>query len=265
MRNQNHYVTLALVVFLVLTRGIPALSGDTQSAVAKVPQELCEEMVRHKTLIENKPVSCQRLALVKFSYLGFDGQAHNDGEIIVLDAAAAHVKNIFDTLLTRHFPLHKAQLLNRYEGDDDASMADNNTSAFNDRPVSGGSNLSVHAYGLAIDVNPVQNPFIQRAGATRDISPKEGERYLERKESRPGMIDDTIIDVFAENGFPIWGGDWHSPIDYQHFQVDRNLAEQLARASSADAKVIFDKKVEQYRQCRQSGKARRACTANLRS
>jgi hypothetical protein len=148
--------------------------------------------------------------------------------------------------------------VNRYDGDDDASMADNNTSSFNDRVVSGGTSLSMHAYGLAIDLNPVQNPFLESIGATRRISPDGGKTYLNRAELRPGMAE-QVIDVFADNGFLIWGGDWHNPIDYQHFQLDREMAEQLARLSGAAAREVFEKRTEHYRQCRQSGKSRTAC------
>jgi hypothetical protein len=226
--------------------------------VSPISSAFCEDMKNHKTLTSHAPVGCGRLASVKFSYFGFDGRVHDDGEIVVLDAVAARVGRIFDRLLQLRFPLAKARPIDRYEGDDDASMADDNTSSFNDRPVAGGTSLSMHAYGLAIDLNPVQNPFLEGVGAARRVSPKGGEKYLDRAELRPGMAE-TVIDVFADNGFLIWGGDWHDPIDYQHFQVDRDLAEQMARLSGAAASAVFEKRAGQYRQCRQSGKSRKAC------
>jgi hypothetical protein len=76
---------------------------------------------------------------------------------------------------------------------------------------------------------------------------------------------EAVVDVFADNGFLIWGGDWHNPIDYQHFQLARDMAEQLARSSSAAAREIFEKRTEEYRRCRQSGKSRRVCNAAPRS
>jgi len=75
---------------------------------------------------------------------------------------------------------------------------------------------------------------------------------------------ETVVDVFADNGFLIWGGDWHNPVDYQHFQIARDMAEQLARLSSAAAREVFEKRTEQYRQCRQSGKTRTACNSTPR-
>jgi hypothetical protein len=252
-----------LIVFAVLAllNQMPMTASATEASpveVSPISSAFCEDMKNHKALTNHGPVGCERLASVKFSYLGFDGRVHDDGEMIVLDAVAARVGRIFDRLLQLRFPLAKALPINRYDGDDDASMADNNTSSFNDRVVSGGTSLSMHAYGLAIDLNPVQNPFLEGIGATRRVSPDGGKTYLNRAELRPGMAE-QVIDVFADNGFLIWGGDWHNPIDYQHFQLDRDMAEKLARSSSAAAREMFEKRTEQYRQCRQSGKNRTAC------
>jgi D-alanyl-D-alanine carboxypeptidase len=251
----------AIFAVLALLHLIPKAASAAD--VSPVSKDFCEDMKAHKTSTNHGPVGCDRLANVKFRYFGFDGRVHEDGEVIVLDAVAARVGRIFDTLLNLRFPLKKAQPVNRYEGDDDASMADDNTSSFNDRPVAGGTSLSMHAYGLAIDLNPVENPFLEGAGTSRRVSPKGGEKYLDRANLRPGMAE-TVIDVFADNGFLIWGGDWHDPIDYQHFQVGRDLAEQLARLSSAAASDVFEKRTEQYLQCRQSGKSRRVCNSTPR-
>ena len=251
-----------LFIFLALLQLMPVAASAAE--ISPISSAFCEEMKTHKTLTNRAPVGCDRLASVKFSYFGFDGRLHDDGEIIVLDAVAGRVARIFDRLLDLRFPLAKAQPVNRYEGDDDASMADNNTSSFNDRPVAGGTSLSMHAYGLAIDLNPLQNPFLEAVREIRRISPRGGEKYLDRRDIRPGMAE-TVIDVFADNGFLIWGGDWHAPVDYQHFQVDRDLAEQMARLSSTAASEIFEKRAKQYRQCRQSGKSRRACNSQPRT
>lgn len=249
-----------LFAFLALYH-TPVVAGAAEAT--PISKEFCEDMKNRNTLTSHGPVGCDRLASVKFSYVGFDGRVHADGEIVVLDAVAARVARIFDRLLDLRFPLKKAQPINRYEGDDDASMADDNTSSFNDRPVAGGTSLSMHAYGLAIDLNPVQNPFLEGAGAARRVSPNGGEKYLDRRDIRPGMAE-TVIDVFADNGFLVWGGDWHDPVDYQHFQLGRDMAERLARLSSAAAREVFEKRTEQYRRCRQGGKARKACNSTPR-
>jgi hypothetical protein len=153
--------------------------------------------------------------------------------------------------------------MNEYDGDDDASMDRNNTSSLNVRPVAGGNSISVHAYGLAIDLNPLQNPFLQRAGAEFSVSPKAGVAYVGRKSPRPGMSE-SVVDVFAYHGFTVWGGEWNNPIDYQHFQVSRALADRLARLPAADAKDLFDRHVARYRGCLRTrhgdeASARRSC------
>lgn len=253
---------LALLVVAVASmsanRAASPMGSDKR--ISPVSGESCADMRLHKTLRADSVVDCRRLALLKFDYFGFDGRVHDDGELVVLDAAADHVANIFDALLKMHFPIQQARLLNHYDGDDDASMADNNTSAFNDRMVSGGTSISVHAYGLAIDLNPIQNPFLQKQHGGVEVSPKAGESYLNRADVRPGMAE-AVVELFADNGFSIWGGDWKNPIDYQHFQVGRDLARRLAESSSVNARAMFEMQIEQYRRCRDAGRSRRACIA----
>lgn len=232
-----------------------------QESITKVSHALCNAMELHKVISPGAPIGCRRLALVRFSHLGFDGRLKHDGRIVVMDAVAGHVLQIFDALRRRKFPIAKARLMNDYDGDDDAAMADNNTSAFNDRAIVGSSSLSMHAFGLAIDINPIQNPYIKRDGRVPDIRPRAGSEYANRKILRPGMVE-TMVDVFAEDGFLIWGGAWHNPIDYQHFQVGRDLAGKLARTSPENAEFVFDRYVERYRKCVSAlpaGARRRPC------
>src|SRR5262249_14438119 len=169
----------------------------------------------------------------------------DNGEIMVMDAAAESVQRIFTKLREIRFPIAKARLINHYDGSDDASIADNNTSAFNSRNVAGTNTLSLHAYGLAIDINPVQNPYVERTERGLRFGPPAGATYANRangKDPRLGLAE-SIIDVFANEGFAIWGGAWKNP-DYQHFQVSRSLAEQLARLAPAQAKALFARQVK---------------------
>jgi hypothetical protein len=231
-------------------------SMDDGGAITSIDPALCADMRLRHVLGQDPPVSCDRLKLVKFAYVGFDLSLHEDGEIVVMDAAAPHVLRIFTTMRDIRFPIAKARLMNHYNGNDDASMADNNTSAFNDRMITKGSVASLHAYGLAIDINPIQNPYVVRTGSSLTFQPPAGAEYANRlndrpwKEFRPGMAE-AVVDVFADNGFLIWGGYWDNPIDYQHFQVGRKMAERLARVSPPEAELIFNQMVERYRTCRQ--------------
>jgi D-alanyl-D-alanine carboxypeptidase len=231
---------------------------QNREGVAPISMELCRDMKLHHVLNPGAVVGCDRLRLVNFGYIGFDGQLHNDGEIVVMDAVADHVLKIFVTLRNRRFPIEKAKLMNSYDGNDDASMVDNNTSAFNDRKVAGTTAISVHAYGLAIDVNPIQNPYVEHSRGILTFSPKAGARYADRKRTQSGMAE-TVVDVFADHGFATWGGHWRSA-DYQHFQVSRKMADQLARRSSAEAQTLFDRYVEAYRACRRTGRTLESCS-----
>jgi hypothetical protein len=263
-------VVSAAVAVLLVASSVAALAMQTKpGTIEAVSPALCEDMRIHKVLTSEAPVGCSRLSLVTFPYFGFDGRVHGDGEIVVMDAAAKHVAGIFSKLAEMRFPIAKAKLMNRYDGNDDAAMADDNTSAFNARKIVGGSAISLHAYGLAIDINPVQNPFVTRSGTSLKFDPPAGIAYANRfndrpwKEARPGMAE-SVIDVFADGGFLIWGGYWSDPIDYQHFQAGRSLARELAGLPPAQAASAFDAVVERYRACR-AGSAhasRTACVAN---
>lgn len=219
--------------------------------VRPVDEAQCAAMKAHHVIGDHTPVGCKRLRLVTFRYIDFASVSHDNGRIVVMDALATHVERIFEMLYERHFPIAKANLLNAYNGDDAASMADNNTSAFNDRPVTGGSQLSLHAYGAAIDLNPVQNPFIRRAGAMLRVDPSLGLDYINRAQKRPGKADhpglaEAVIDVFAANGFTVWGGYWDDPLDYQHFDIGRPLAETLAALPPDEARKRFEQAVDAY-------------------
>jgi hypothetical protein len=255
----------------LLLGGAPLLAQDGErpkeaDAVIPISATLCKDMKQRHVLNPGAPVACDRLRLVKFDYVGFDGQLHGDGEVVVMDAVADHVLQIFATLRQQRFPIARARLMNEYGGNDDASMDQNNTSALNVRPVAGSSAISLHAYGVAIDLNPIQNPYLERSRGTVIVSPKAGAGYVNRKTARPGMAE-TVIDVFADHGLSVWGGYWNSGIDYQHFQVSRTLAGQLARMSPANARALFERHVERYRACRQASAkraeaaARRTCAA----
>ena len=235
-----------------------AHAGDAnEGAIVPVDRALCDDMKAHNVIRAGAVVGCVRLSLIRFSYLGFDGTVHSGGEIMVMDAAAEYVLRILTKLREIRFPIAKARLINNYNGNDDASIADDNTSAFNSRNVAGTNSLSLHAYGLAIDLNPLENPYVQYSGGKVTFSPPAGARYTNRfkrepeKQLRLGLAE-AVIDVFADEGFVIWGGVWKSSTDYQHFQVSRGLAEQLAHLGPAQAKTLFAQHVERYRTCRRN-------------
>ncbi|MDZ4833682.1 MAG: M15 family metallopeptidase [Candidatus Melainabacteria bacterium] len=190
---------------------------------------------------QNCPVAIERLALVEISYVDFDSARHDDGELIVFDAVAPRVQKIFERLLELKFPIAQIKSLHHYDGDDEKSMAANNSSCFNFRPIAGGKTVSMHGYGLAIDINPVQNPFLtfQENDGIANIHPPAGWQFINRRNQKPGMIE-PVISVFAENGFVIWGGSWTTPIDYHHVQPPRMVADLLTIMNKEDGIRFFE-------------------------
>ncbi len=162
------------------------------------------------------PTDPRQLRRVEVDYLGFDGQTHR-GELIVHQDLAAQLVEIFDQLLRLRYPIEKIRTVDHYPGaDDELSMEDNNTSAFNCRGIPGSGAWSEHAFGRAIDINPLLNPEIDGTGA---VQPKNAAPYVDRNRTDPGILHagDAVVRVFTDRGWR-WGGDWRTPKDYQHFE-----------------------------------------------
>jgi hypothetical protein len=163
------------------------------------------------------PVGPAQLRLVRLSYWGFDGARHT-GAVVVHRDSAAQLVTVFRTLYAQRFPIRRMQTIDRYGGSDNASMAADNTSAFNCRyaVAAGPKSWSAHAYGKAIDVNPVENPYVQGG----DVRPPAGRRFVDRSRHRPGMAwaGGSLVRAFAQVGWQ-WGGRWSATPDYQHFSA----------------------------------------------
>ena len=163
------------------------------------------------------PVPLRDLRLVRVSYVGFDGRAHQ-GELVVHRWYAEGFVRVFTRLYAARYPIRRMRLVDRYEADDDRSMAADNTSAFNCRLRAGSSTeWSQHAYGRAIDMNPVENPFV----TPTLVSPPAGAAYLDRTQHLAGMIHvrDRVWWAFHAIGWA-WGGTWTGTVDYQHFSAN---------------------------------------------
>lgn len=170
-------------------------------------------------------VPYEDLNYIGLKYIDFNGQ-EQIGELICNKAIAQDMVEIFYELYQNDYRLERVRLIDEYDGDDTASMADNNTSCFNYRVVDGTTNLSKHAYGLAIDVNPYYNPYVvfgRNSDGSDYISPPGSEVYADRSQGFPYKIDenDLCYRLFTEHGFT-WGGNWNSSKDYQHFQKKLN-------------------------------------------
>lgn len=161
------------------------------------------------------PVAPDGLRIITMSHWNYAGSV-STGKLVVAASLANQVVEIFSDLYDARFPIERMELVDNYDGDDDQSMAANNTSAFNCRLVTGGSSYSEHSYGRAIDINPVVNPYVK--GST--VLPPAGSAYVDRSFDAPGMIhaNDEVVQAFAARGW-IWGGTWSSLKDYQHFST----------------------------------------------
>lgn len=161
------------------------------------------------------PVPPSGLRLLAVSYWGYDGHSHR-GSLVVNSAVVTAVGRVFATLYAERFPIRRMEPVEAFDGNDNRSMAADNTSGFNCRyaVTTGPRQWSAHAYGEAIDVNPVENPY-ELAGR---VYPPAGEPYLDRADVRPGMAvpDGQLVAAFAAVGWQ-WGGRWAGSPDYQHF------------------------------------------------
>jgi hypothetical protein len=163
------------------------------------------------------PVGPPALRRLRIAYWGFDGRRHT-GTLVVNRTAVADVASVFRALYRARFPLRRVRPIDAYGGNDERSLAADNTAAFNCRyaVAPGPRRWSVHAYGEAIDVNPVENPYLDNGR----IHPRAGRRYLDRSHVRPGMAvpGGTLVRAFARVGWR-WGGRWIATPDYQHFSA----------------------------------------------
>ena len=162
------------------------------------------------------PVPLWKLRQVRVTYVGFDGSAHR-GRLVVHRSWADEILEVFRHLYGNGFRFRRVRLVDRYGADDRASMRHDNTSAFNCRYIRGTSTWSQHAYGRAIDVNPVENPYVDGSY----VVPRSGRRFLDRSNVRPGMVvrRDIVVRAFRRAGWA-WGGTWTSAKDYQHFSAN---------------------------------------------
>jgi hypothetical protein len=160
------------------------------------------------------PVPLRDLRLVTITHWGFDGRPR-PGELVVHATYAERIRRVFAELFAARFPIEQVRLVDEFGGDDDRSMAANNTSGFNCRRAFGSANWSQHAYGRAIDINPLRNPYVTGGG----VHPPSGREFVRRDGSVQGLITarGPVVQAFSRIGWR-WGGAWSNP-DYQHFSA----------------------------------------------
>ncbi len=182
------------------------------STISEITPDLAARMA--SSWREGCPVPLADLRYVTVAHHDFDGGVAT-GELVVHADVADGIVAVFRTLFDAGYPIRLMRLVDDFGGSDDASMAADNTSAFNCRAITRGTGWSEHAYGRALDLNPRENPYVR--GSL--VLPVEGTEFASRPQVA-GVIqgDDVVVQAFAAAGWQ-WGGYWSSPRDYQHFSV----------------------------------------------
>lgn len=189
-------------------------SPEFKGSIDPIPKRLQTKMQKY-TWREGCPIAINDLAEVQISYFGFDNKVHK-GTLIVNKELAPEILDIFKEIYEQKFPLEKIKPVEEYKGDDNASMLDNNTSAFNCRAMTDfPDQYSVHSFGSAIDINPLINPYVNGD----KVEPTVSAKYVARNVDEKGKItaDSPVYKAFIDRGWQ-WGGDWKNIKDYQHFE-----------------------------------------------
>ena len=163
------------------------------------------------------PVAPAQLRRLRVAYWDFDGRAHT-GALVVNADAVSDLVHVFARLYAARFPIRRMRPIDAYRGRDEPSLEADNTAAFNCRyaVAPGPKRWSAHAFGRAIDVNPVENPYLEDGR----VHPRRGRAFLDRSRRRPGMAvrGGLLVRAFAGVGWA-WGGRWAGSPDYQHFSA----------------------------------------------
>ena len=217
----------ALIISLVFAAALPVLAPPAQaetklggrefSATISTIHGATRELMTGRSWRPGCPVGLDALRVIRMTYRGFDHRWHW-GRLVVHRWYADEMVRVFRRLYNERYPIRSMQLVDHFGADDMRSMTADNTSAFNCRWRAGiCCTWSQHAYGRALDLNPVENPYVFSGG----FSPPNGAPFLDRRQHRRGMVHrhDTVWWAFHAVGWE-WGGDWSGEKDYQHFSVN---------------------------------------------
>jgi len=207
-------VVAALLLSVTSTSGMAA-PISFRGSISPLPASLRATMTGH-SWHRGCPVGLDELRLVRARHWGFDGQVRT-GRLVVNRDVARPLLDVLRRLYSAHFPIRRMVPVDAYGASDFRSIEADNTSAFNCRYVDGTTRWSEHSYGRAIDLNPIENPYVTAAGTT---SHPASRRYLRRAPYRAGMAVEGGIAVraFEAAGWG-WGGRWSGDRDYQHFSA----------------------------------------------
>jgi hypothetical protein len=204
-----------LIPILLLT----PVFAEFQASIYTVAPKLKAKMIEGNSWHRGCPVDTIDLRYLRLTYMDFQGE-DRVGELIVHKEVAQSVVSIMRELYEVGYPIHQMKLVSDFDGNDWKSIEADNTSAFNCRNATGSKKWSKHSYGMAIDINPIENPYISRRG---HISHKASQQYRKRIHKEDSLADRAVLlqndkatKIFKSYGFS-WGGDWRYTKDYQHF------------------------------------------------
>lgn len=192
-------------------------NNKEQFYISEIPDDIFEKM-QGKSYKVDCTLPRENLRYIHVLHVGFDNQVH-EGELVVNKDIADDVLEIFKELYESGYQIEKVRLVDEYDADDEASMSDNNSSAFNFRFISHTTKISKHGMGMAVDINTLYNPYVKTVDGELSIEPANAADYVDRGKDFPHKIDhdDLCYKLFTEHGFE-WGGDWTHSKDYQHFE-----------------------------------------------
>ncbi len=213
-----------LILIAIFT--IQVFSSEYSYKISHITSDIKLRMIKGNSWRKGCPVDLKDLRYIELTYIDFDGMSQK-GELIVHENIAEDITQIFESLYYYKYPIKSMKLISDYKGNDYQSIEADNTSAFNCRMVTGNKKKwSNHAYGKAIDINPIENPYVSRKGTS---SHPKSKPYLtterihknnKNPEDRAILLkNDRVVNIFKDYGWR-WGGDWHTVKDYQHF--DKN-------------------------------------------
>ena len=210
---------IILIAFMLLLT--PAFA-EFQAYIYDISPNLKKKMIKDNSWRKGCPVDTIDLRYLKLTHINFDGK-DTVGELIVHKNISDNMVSVMKELYTIGYPINQMRLVSEFKGNDWQSIEAGNTSAFNCRKATGSKKWSKHSYGRAIDINPIENPYVSRNGY---ISHKASIKYKKRRhiEDTPSdravlLKNDKATLIFKKYGFT-WGGDWKSVKDYQHFVKD---------------------------------------------
>jgi len=212
------FTTVIFLLFLVLPIASAQCAEDAFFYEEEIDDQLFQR-ISGKSYKADCTTSRLDLRYLRVLHKNADGETVV-GEIICNKRISAILLDIFRKLYEASYPIERIRLVDDYDADDEKSMTDNNSSSFNFRKVHNSKNLSLHSYGMAIDINPLYNPYYKKYPDGREIiQPEGGVQYLDRSQNFNYKIEegDLCVTLFKAFGFE-WGGDWTTCKDYQHFE-----------------------------------------------